>query len=136
MFAGRMRHQIYNVAADPGPDADQAEVRAYSLLCDWRDSGKLFAFAKIRLAAASHVGSLEDRVPACADVLRCANDEFYRYRCIDRERGLAHVDVRELWLHLRPGQGRSLGRNRAGHRVGRHPRRLEMSRIAARPRKI
>jgi len=49
MFAGRMRHQIFNVAADPGPDADQAEVRAYSLLCDWRDSGKLFAFAKLAL---------------------------------------------------------------------------------------
>ena len=49
MFAGRMRHQIVNVAADPGPAADQAEVRAYSLLSDWREAGKLFAFAKLSM---------------------------------------------------------------------------------------
>jgi hypothetical protein len=49
MFAGRMRHQIVNIAADAGPAANQAEVRAYSLLSDWRESGKLFAFAKLAM---------------------------------------------------------------------------------------
>ena len=117
-------HQIYNVAADPGPDADWPRC-VYQLLRLAR-AAVLFAFAKLALRFASMSGAWKIESP-CTDVLKGVNDEFYRYLAASTASELAHVDVRELWLRLRPGQGRSLGRNRAGHRLGRHPRRLEMS---------
>jgi len=46
---GRLRHHITNIVASVGDRAGQADVKAYSVVSDWREGGKLLAFAKIRL---------------------------------------------------------------------------------------
>jgi SnoaL-like domain len=46
-FGGRLRHHITNILLRPGENADEALVKAYSTVSDWRDGGKLLAFAKV-----------------------------------------------------------------------------------------
>jgi uncharacterized protein (TIGR02246 family) len=46
-FGGKLRHHITNLGVKVAPDGDRAQVRAYSVLSDWRDGGKLMSFAKV-----------------------------------------------------------------------------------------
>ena len=41
---GKWRHQITNIAIDPGGEANEARVRAYGLVTDWRDGGRPVSF--------------------------------------------------------------------------------------------
>ncbi len=47
---GKWRHQITNIITEMAPDADIAQVRAYGLVTDWRDGGKLVTFADYEVA--------------------------------------------------------------------------------------
>ena len=47
---GKLRHHITNALISPGERAGEANVRAYSMVSDWREGGKLFVFAKIKFA--------------------------------------------------------------------------------------
>ena len=46
MFSGKLRHHITNAVVEAGSAADEARVRAYSTLSDWRSGGALLSFAK------------------------------------------------------------------------------------------
>jgi hypothetical protein len=46
---GKLRHHITNILASPGERDGQAQVKAYSVVSDWREGGKILAFAKIKL---------------------------------------------------------------------------------------
>ena len=41
---GKWRHQITNIAIDPGSEADEVLVRAYGLVTEWRDGGRPVSF--------------------------------------------------------------------------------------------
>ena len=41
---GKWRHQVTNLVIDEGVEEDMAAVRAYGLVTDWRDGGKLVSF--------------------------------------------------------------------------------------------
>lgn len=47
--AGKWRHQITNVVAEPGDEPDTAIVRAYGLATDWARGGAPFAFSDYRI---------------------------------------------------------------------------------------
>jgi hypothetical protein len=47
-FGGKLRHHIGNVLITPGERPDQAKVRAYSMVSDWRTGGKLLSFASVQ----------------------------------------------------------------------------------------
>jgi ketosteroid isomerase-like protein len=42
---GKWRHQITNIAVDPGDSDDVALVTAYGLVTDWGNGGKLITFS-------------------------------------------------------------------------------------------
>jgi ketosteroid isomerase-like protein len=44
-FGGKLRHHITNLSVKPA--GDSAAVRAYSVVTDWREGGKLMSFAKV-----------------------------------------------------------------------------------------
>jgi hypothetical protein len=46
---GKFRHHITNIVATPGDRVGEARVKAYSVVSDWRDTGKLLAFAKVNI---------------------------------------------------------------------------------------
>jgi hypothetical protein len=46
---GKLRHHIANIVATSGDHEDEARVKAYSTVSDWREGGKLLAFAKVNL---------------------------------------------------------------------------------------
>jgi hypothetical protein len=56
-FGGRLRHHITNVLLSPGATSDEARVKAYSTVSDWRDGGKLLGFAKINLTLLRQAGA-------------------------------------------------------------------------------
>lgn len=41
---GKWRHQVTNIAVDPGDTQDTAKVAAYGLVTDWSDGGKPASF--------------------------------------------------------------------------------------------
>ena len=47
---GTWRHQVTNIAATTGDDADTADVVAYGLVTDWQDGGKPVSFTDYRIA--------------------------------------------------------------------------------------
>ncbi len=44
---GKLRHHMNNVLIQAGAHRDEAMVKAYSMVSDWRDGGKLLTFAKV-----------------------------------------------------------------------------------------
>jgi 3-phenylpropionate/cinnamic acid dioxygenase small subunit len=56
-FGGKLRHHLTNVLLNPGAQADEARVRAYSVLSDWREGGKLSNFAKADFTLARQNGT-------------------------------------------------------------------------------
>lgn len=46
-FNGKLRHHITNAKLDPGAGSGEVHVKAYSVVSDWREGGKLLAFAKV-----------------------------------------------------------------------------------------
>lgn len=49
---GKWRHQVTNIAIEPGADADTASVRAYGLVTDWRDGGRPVSFTDYEITLA------------------------------------------------------------------------------------
>lgn len=47
---GKWRHQITNIATELAQDADTAQVRAYGLVTDWRNGGKVASFTDYEVA--------------------------------------------------------------------------------------
>ena len=47
---GTWPHQVTNIAATAGDDADGADVVAYGLVTDWQDGGKPVSFIDYRIA--------------------------------------------------------------------------------------
>lgn len=45
---GKLRHHIANLLITSGDRDGQAHVKAYSVVSDWREGGKLFVFAKVK----------------------------------------------------------------------------------------
>src|SRR5579862_6870195 len=54
---GKLRHQITNILASAGNREGEAQVRAYSVVSDWRDGGKPLAFAKVNFTLLREQGS-------------------------------------------------------------------------------
>jgi bifunctional aromatase (cyclase/dehydratase) len=54
---GKLRHHITNVLVSPGNRDGEAQVKAYSVVNDWRDGGKPLAFAKVNLTLLREEGS-------------------------------------------------------------------------------
>ncbi len=46
---GKWRHQITNILAEPGERGDEIQVRAYGLVSDWTEGGKLISFTDYRI---------------------------------------------------------------------------------------
>jgi 3-phenylpropionate/cinnamic acid dioxygenase small subunit len=44
---GKLRHHIANLWVTPGDREGRAQVKAYSVVSDWREGGKLLVFAKV-----------------------------------------------------------------------------------------
>jgi 3-phenylpropionate/cinnamic acid dioxygenase small subunit len=45
---GKLRHHITNVLVSPDDRDGHVQVKAYSMVSDWREGGKLLVFAKIK----------------------------------------------------------------------------------------
>jgi len=65
---GKWRHQVTNLVIEPGTGADQASVRAYGLVTDWREGGKPVSFTDYeivlrRLDGAWRIQTLLARMP-------------------------------------------------------------------------
>lgn len=54
---GKWRHQVTNIAVDPGPGPDTAVVAAYGLVTDWREGGKVASFTDYEITLARVDGS-------------------------------------------------------------------------------
>ena len=65
---GKWRHQVTNLAIEPGAEVDTASVRAYGLVTDWREGGKPVSFTDYeillrRLGGAWRIQTLLARTP-------------------------------------------------------------------------
>lgn len=49
---GKWRHQVTNLAIDPGDEPDTAKVAAYGLVTDWSDGGKPASFTDYEITLA------------------------------------------------------------------------------------
>jgi hypothetical protein len=65
---GKWRHQVTSVVSDPGPEPGTAMVKAYGLVTDWRDGGKVAIFTDYeitlrRVGDAWRIATLNARMP-------------------------------------------------------------------------
>ena len=56
-FDGKLRHHISNVLLTPGANTEEAQVKAYSMVSDWRAGGRLLTFAKVTFSLVRQSGS-------------------------------------------------------------------------------